>query len=163
MKKKKRFPRRARFYRSNVRDNRKSESVSVKIIGFTPYFYVRIPFELQTKFMKSHLRMFVCDLTAKVRKTFRESIIHSEIVMRKEFYGFTNERKMKFIRLRFRSVESMRAYSYVLKKPLKVSGVSVKELFYSLYESNIDPILRLCHIRDIKPVDGWNYPQTISG
>lgn len=132
----------------------KSESVSVKIVGFTPYFYVRIPFELQTKFTKSHLRMFVCDLTAKVRKMFRESIIHSEIVMRKEFYGFTNERKMKFIRLRFRSVESMRAYSYVLKKPLKVSGVSVKELFYSLYESNIDPILRLCHIRDIKPV-GW--------
>ena len=88
----------------------KSESVSVKVVGFTPYFYVRIPFELQTKFMKSHLRMFVCDLTAKVRKTFRESIIHSEIVMRKEFYGFTNERKIKFIRLRFRSIESMRAY-----------------------------------------------------
>ncbi len=77
-----------------------------------------------------------------------------QVLGSKEFYGFTNNRKIKFIRLRFRSIESMRSYSYVLKKPLKVIGVSVKELFYTLYESNIDPILRLCHIRDIKPV-GW--------
>jgi len=132
----------------------KSESISVKITGFNPYFLVRVPYELQSSFKNNQLHMLITNLKMNVRAMFRDSLVHSEIILRKEFYGFTNERKIKFIRLRFKSISSLRAYSYIFKKPIKIYGISTKELFYQLYESNIDPVLRLCHIRNIKPV-GW--------
>ena len=132
----------------------KSESISVKITGFNPYFLVRVPYELQSSFKNNQLHMLITNLKMNVRSMFRDSLVHSEIILRKEFYGFTNERKIKFIRLRFKSISSLRAYSYIFKKPIKIYGISTKELFYQLYESNIDPVLRLCHIRNIKPV-GW--------
>jgi len=131
-----------------------SESVSVKIVNFTPYFYVRVPYEVQEKFTKKHLSHLVYEMQEKVIKRFKDSLVSSEILLRKEFYGFTNEQKIKFIRFRFQSINALRCYSRIFQERIKVSNIHPKELYYQLYESNIDPILRLCHIRDVKPV-GW--------
>ena len=132
----------------------KSESVSVKIRNFTPFFYVRVPYEVQDKFTGKVLRYMVIEMKEKVMKRFKDSLVHSEIVLKKEFYGFTNEEKIKFIEFRFQSLNAMRAYSRIFQEKVRISQVHHKELYYQLYESNIDPVLRLCHIQEVKPV-GW--------
>ena len=131
-----------------------SESVAVKINNYTPYFYVRVPYEVQDKFLNKHLKILVFEMKEKVYKRFKESLVHSEIIMRKEFYGFTNEEKIKFLRFRFQSLSALRAYAKIFQEKIKIGFIHSKELYYQLYESNIDPILRLCHIRNVKPV-GW--------
>jgi len=131
-----------------------SESVSVKIRNFTPFFYVRVPFEVQEKFSNKHLKYLVFDMKEKVFKKYKESLVSSEIVLRKEFYGFTNEENIKFIRFRFQSLGALRCYAKIFQEKIKISLIDSKDLYFQLYESNIDPILRFCHVQDIKPV-GW--------
>jgi len=132
----------------------RSESVAVKILHFTPFFYVKVPFEVQEKFNNKLLRALVFELKDKVYKKFQNSLVSSEIVLRKEFYGFTNEEKIKFIRFRFQSLGALRSYAKIFQEKIKVALIHSRELYYPLYESNIDPILRLCHIQEVKPV-GW--------
>jgi len=134
--------------------NEKSESVALKIRNFCPYFYVKVPFEAQEKFNNKCLRLLVLYIKEKVYKKFQNSLLESEIVLRKEFYGFTNEEKIKFVRFRFQSLSASRAYSKVFQEKIRITMVSNHDLYYQLYESNIDPILRLCHIQEVKPV-GW--------
>jgi len=131
-----------------------SESVAVKVLEFTPYFFVRVPYEIQESFKNLTLSRLVQDIKSKVPARFRESLVEAKIVKRKEFYGFTNDEKIKFVRFRFSSLRALRAYAYLFQAPFKIIGVHSKELFYQLYESNIDPILRLCHIQNLKPA-GW--------
>lgn len=134
-----------------------SESVAVVLEDYEPYFYIRVPYELQGKFTKKMLNSLHSEIKFKVwSKTieYKDSIVTKEILERKEFYGFTNEKPIQFIRLRFRSIGAMRAYSWIFQHPLKVATIDKRELYYQLYESNIDPLLRLCHIQNVLPV-GW--------
>lgn len=132
----------------------KSESVTVKIQEFQPYFYVKVPYEIQEKFNKTLLKKLVFWMKEGVYDKYRNSMTAYEIVLRKEFYGFTKEIPVKFLRFRFQSLGASRAYARLFQSRIKVLSISKSELFYQLYESNIDPILRLCHIQDVKPV-GW--------
>jgi DNA polymerase elongation subunit (family B) len=132
----------------------KSESVSLKIQEFQPYFYVRVPYDVQGKFTGRLLKRLIFELKEKVFAKYKNSIVASEIVMRKEFYGFTKEKPIQFIRLRFQSLGASRAYARLFQERIKVTSIHKNELLYQLYESNIDPIIRLCHIQDIKP-KGW--------
>ena len=132
----------------------KSESVAVKVMDFQPYFYVKVPWELQGKMTKKLLSRLVTELQLRVSNKFTNSMVAREIVMRKEFYGFTKEQPIQFLRFRFQSVGAMRAYARLFQQSIKATSVYKKDLYYPLYESNIDPILRLCHIQNILPV-GW--------
>jgi DNA polymerase elongation subunit (family B) len=134
-----------------------SESVVVVLEDYEPYFYIRVPYELQGKFTKKMLNSFYSEIKYKVwSKTieYKDSIVAKEILERKEFYGFTNDKPIQFIRLRFRSIGAMRSYSRIFQEPLKIATIDKRPLYYQLYESNIDPLLRLCHIQGVLPV-GW--------
>jgi DNA polymerase elongation subunit (family B) len=134
-----------------------SESVAVILEDYEPYFYIRVPYELQGKFTKKMLNSLHSEIKFKVwSKTidYKDSIVAKEILERKEFYGFTNDKPIQFIRFRFRSIGAMRSYSRLFQEPLKVGTIHAKPLYYQLYESNIDPLLRLCHIQNVLPV-GW--------
>ena len=135
-----------------------SESVAVVLEDYEPYFYIRVPYELQGKFTKKMLSSLYSEIKSKVwsreKINYKDSIVAKEILERKEFYGFTNDKPIQFIRFRFRSIGSMRAYSWLFNQPLKISTIDKRELYYQLYESNIDPLLRLCHIQSVLPV-GW--------
>jgi DNA polymerase elongation subunit (family B) len=134
-----------------------SESVAVVLEDYEPYFYIRVPYELQGKFTKKMLNSLHSEIKFKVwSKTidYKDSIVAKEILERKEFYGFTNDKPIQFIRLRFRSIGAMRSYSRLFNEPLKIGTIHTKPLYYQLYESNIDPLLRLCHIQSVLPV-GW--------
>ena len=131
-------------------DNKK---IFVKVKNFTPYFYVRIP-----KNWKKHEIDFL--IRAAKSSVSHFSPINAnglkdwEVVDKNIFWEFTNYEIFPFVRLVFHSYDSFRAYERVFNRPLRVFGVSNVPMKFSLYESNIEPLIRFMHIRKIDAF-GW--------
>jgi len=125
--------------------NKDGQSVCVHINDFTPYFFFKIP---QT-WTETNLKNLMVELNQKVNYYARIALLSSEIVLRKEFYGFTNNKKFKFARLVFKNYSAFCQYRRELDdKSIKLDGKSYK---FQLYESNIPPLLRFMHCRDVIP------------
>ena len=129
-----------------------NESISVKILGFKPRFYVNVP----KQWNKMKIGIFIKALKKKVKKQYADSIHDFKVLNRIKFRGFTNKEKLKFIKLTFHNTYAMRAYMNVLKKKLTILDISSKPKRYDLYETNIEPFIRFCHIKDLKP-SGWAF------
>ena len=128
----------------------KNYSVSLKVLGFKPRFYVNIP----NDWSDMKINILLAEIKKKVHKKFKDSIENYKILHRKKFRGFTNNEKFKFIKFTFNSVMEMRAYIRVFEKKLKIISLHTKPKKYELYESNIEAFLRFCHIKDLKTC-GW--------
>lgn len=127
-----------------------NKSVSVKITGFKPRFYVNIPNDWND--MK--INVLISEVKKKVNKRYKDSICKHTILHRKKFRGFTNNEKFKFIKLTFNNTRSMNAYVKIFEKKIMISSLHSKPKKYDLYESNIEAFLRFCHIQDLK-TSGW--------
>ena len=130
--------------------NEKNESISVKVTDFQPRFYVNIP----KSWNSIKIKLFIEYIKSKTKKIYKDSLVNYKTLHRVKFRGFTNNEKMKFLKLTFRNTRAMRAYSYVLKKKHYIQGVNTQKTKYALYETTIEPFIRFCHIKDIKP-SGW--------
>uniref|UniRef100_A0A6C0FBH7 DNA-directed DNA polymerase n=1 Tax=viral metagenome TaxID=1070528 RepID=A0A6C0FBH7_9ZZZZ len=130
---------------------------------FNPYFFVECPQTWTTGDLQYFKRYIIEKLRYAGEKDHETYTLESaDFVTRKKFYGFTNNENFKFIRLIFTSKKAFTKCTYILspksfvkwKEPaLNISGIgAIKPM--TLYESNIDPMLRFCHIQDIKPA-GW--------
>jgi DNA polymerase elongation subunit (family B) len=128
----------------------KSNSVCLSIDDFTPYFFVKIP----QYWKNDEIRRLVNYVKFSIAAKYKGSIKSADIVERKEFYGFTNNKKFKFVRFVFQSQGCMRAVARVFQQPLRIASISSKPLFLKLYESNIDPFIRFIHCQDLNP-SGW--------
>ena len=118
--------------------------VSLRINDFYPFFFIEVPITWDS----------TCVYT--MRETFANSGIKSikniEFLERKKYYGFENNKIRKFLKLSFYSTRAMRSVRYRIDSSVfKISG---KDYSFPLYESNIDPVLRLTHLRDILTA-GW--------
>ncbi len=127
-----------------------NKSVSVKITGFKPRFYVNIPNDWND--MK--INVLISEVKKKVNKRYKDSICKHTILHRKKFRGFTNNEKFKFIKFTFNNTRSMNAYVKIFEKKIMISSLHSKPKKYDLYESNIEAFLRFCHIQDLK-TSGW--------
>ncbi|NBO98909.1 MAG: hypothetical protein EBU90_02105 [Proteobacteria bacterium] len=78
----------------------------------------------------------------------------SGIVVKKDLLGFNNGKTFKFIKLVFSNYSSMLKSRYLFKRPIAIDQVSDKPVKYKLYESNFEPFMRYCHIKDIL-MAGW--------
>lgn len=127
-------------------------SVSIKVTGFKPFFYIKIPDNWRTH----HLDILMNKLKNKVYpKLYKTALIKYEIIKAKPFYYFTAEDKFNYAKLTFEDRDSLKKWSYLFKKEQLIYGLNNnKPHKYDLYESNIDPMLRLAHIRSILP-SGW--------
>ncbi|MHB1953756.1 MAG: DNA polymerase domain-containing protein [Sulfobacillus sp.] len=114
------------------------DSISVNVRGFEPFFFVRMP-EGQTV---SHL---VRRIKNKVYASLRETLLRAEVVKAKPFRYFTGDDLFDFVRLSFRNMEGFRAYDRAARQVLGLACV---------FESNVDPLLRFFHLRDIQ-CSGW--------
>jgi len=116
-------------------------SITLCINGFNPFFFIEVPNTWNS----------ACVYTVKEILNIR-SIKSVEFLERKRFYGFENNKIRKFLKLSFYSSRGMRSAKYQIEKnSYQVGG---KEYRFDLYESNIDPILRFTHLRDILTA-GW--------
>jgi DNA polymerase delta subunit 1 len=115
------------------------EPVSLKINDYLPFFFIEIP---------THWTQ-TCIYSIKDKMNFKGKSI--EFLQRKRYYGFENNKIRKFLKLSFYSYRAFKSAKYLIQKGIEMDGKTYK---FELYESNIDPVLRLTHLRDILTA-GW--------
>ena len=120
----------------------RGRSVAVTMTGFRPFFYLRLPGKAST--MGKRL------IERKISDASEDWMTRPKIteVQLKDFYGFQNGRKQVFYKLECDGGMQMRRLAKDLRKAC--GGPASPQL----YESNVDPIIRLCHLRDVRP-SGW--------
>ena len=126
-------------------------SVTCKINNFKPFYYVRVPSSFG-KLQLHHFQKAILDNW--MLRDHKACFVSSSIVIKKDIYGFRNNGKYKFVKLVFNNYIAMMKSRYIFKKPIKISGVTTAATKYKLYESNFEPFLRYCHIKDIR-MAGW--------
>jgi DNA polymerase delta subunit 1 len=114
--------------------------VTLKINDYCPFFFIEIPITWTPS----------CIYSVKQALKFKgKDIAYLE---RKRYYGFENNKLRHFLKLSFYNSKTMRALKYQIEhNTYQIGG---KEYHFDLYESNIDPILRFTHLRDILTA-GW--------
>ena len=129
-------------------------AVSTTITSFTPYFYVKLSpmpnsahqLQLLVRWMRSpHSKLGVR----------AQDIVDVRVLRKKDFWGFTNGLQQPFVRISCRTQRCMRTLADRLGKlrDVRVPGIAAP-MRAQLYESNIDPLLRFFHVRDLRPA-GW--------
>ena len=158
------------------------KNICVKFNDFKPYFYIQLPRLLTKKdihnfkkSIKDPLRQYLADDYRKKIKRKRttepdlmvwkqnadkliEEIVGCQLMMKKKFYNFTNNKEFPFLAIQFHSINAFYTFRRFFEhcktlakfEPFKKG----KRYPLNLYESNLEPLLRFFHIRDINPC-GW--------
>jgi DNA polymerase elongation subunit (family B) len=123
------------------------ESVRVDVTGFRPFFYVAVPPEVDWQSISKKL-------STKIKQEFNQ--IDFKLEHKQKLYGYSGNKKCAFVRI---SMPSLGMFYTVRKEfldekqnPKFVLNARGKPL--EVFETNIDPMLRFFHMRDIKPC-GW--------
>jgi DNA polymerase elongation subunit (family B) len=144
--------------------NKLGDSVCLKVNNFTPFFFIKVPDTWGATDVSACIQILKRTLANAKRKVddswftfdFSGCFVDElcKIQVKCDFYGFTNEKKGKFLRLVFTNSEAMKKCISVIKGnnigTKKVSGLEK----LPLYESNIDAMIKFAHIRDLK-FAGW--------
>jgi DNA polymerase elongation subunit (family B) len=132
-------------------------SVTCKITGFKPYYYVKVP----SSFTKIHLNYFLKYIeSGYMLKNFKEPLVkengkhRSCIEQKKDLFGFRNGKEYKYVKLVFNNYSAMMKSRYLFKKAIEIQNVTKRPTKFKLYESNFEPFMRYCHIKDIL-MAGW--------
>jgi DNA polymerase elongation subunit (family B) len=154
----------AREYTINIYGkNKDGISICTNVIGFKPFFYLKPPEtwedlndaefklkvqQLQIKLLDEYYEYkFKGKLTKKkiISKFYEDHLCKLEIERKKDFWGFTNNKEFRFIKIVVKSLGLFNSLKYYFQ--------DLKDGFI-LYESNIEPFLKFIHIQKIKPC-GW--------
>jgi DNA polymerase elongation subunit (family B) len=133
--------------------NELGDSCSILVEDFKPFFYVKVGdnWTQQTK------ELFLVFIKKKLGKYYEKSISDCKIIKRKKLYGFDGGKEHKFIMFQFTNLQAFNKAKnlwYTPDQKLKESGLVYSNESTYLYESNIPPLLRFFHIKDISP-SGW--------
>jgi DNA polymerase elongation subunit (family B) len=129
---------------------REGHSVGVSILNYTPYFYIKVNHRLDKLILERLREQMITNLPYKLK----HSLVGIKVMKKKDFWGFHNGENFNFVRFAFRSLQGFRQGIKVITKGIKIPGIHTNRVRYQLYESNIDPFLRLIHLRNIEPA-GW--------
>jgi DNA polymerase elongation subunit (family B) len=137
-------------------------SVTCKITGFTPFYYIKVP----DRFNKTQLKSFIKFIKdsyqlSKVKVggnyvSYADCLLENKckLIEKKDLYGFRNGKKYRFIRLVFDNYTALNKSKYIFKNPVIIPGINSQSMKYKLYESNFEPFMRFCHIKEIL-MAGW--------
>lgn len=136
-------------------------SVTCKIVDFNPFYYIKVP-ETFDNVKKHYFLKYIKEsflLKKKEEETWISLKDHllddkCKIIKKKDIFGFNNGKMFKFIKLVFKSSIAMNKSKYIFKNPVVIQGVNFKPIKFKLYESNIEPFMRYCHLQDIL-MAGW--------
>jgi DNA polymerase delta subunit 1 len=103
---------------------------------FEPYFYIKLPDIKYAREIYAHIKDMCTGYT---------------VVESKDIWGFQNNQKFLFMRITFSNLKKRRTTDYFLKKPLNLSSGPFP---LKVYESNLDPMLRMMHRTGIQST-GW--------
>lgn len=157
----------------------KGESVALQVTGFHPYFYIKVPDD----WTYTHVRKFK-DFIIRKKRFLVNTLVDIHLVEKYPFQGFTNRTKSKFIHLVFKTRQAMNSCRYIFQsmnrcklhpddpnndeveievspKAIRVPGLTRNAFVFQLFESNIDPMIRLGHKQGLQP-SGWLHVQHYS-
>jgi DNA polymerase elongation subunit (family B) len=151
---KKTFKDKAKFMIQMFGINEKGETCSILAEEFKPFFYVKV----DDSWTQSLKEQFLAVIKAKVGPYYENSIVECKLIKRKKLYGFDGGKEHKFLCFYFNNMPTFNKVKNLWYHPrthkLLVNGYSFKDTQLFLYESNIPPLLRFFHIKDISP-SGW--------
>jgi len=136
----------------------RGNSISVRVDGYTPYFYVKIQENLQDSW-NDYKTNEVKNYLKKKLFAFKNSLLKVSVVLKKDIGGFTNEKEFKFLKIITTNEKVFKKCRYILSpgnnrpKPV-IPLITPQDLNFDIYEANIDPFIRLCHIKNLK-LAGW--------
>lgn len=132
-------------------------SVTCKINGFKPFYYIKVP----NTFSKIHLGYFLKHIESSYfLKSFNQPLAkengkhRSCIEQKKDLFGFRNGKEYKYVKLVFNNYSALMKSRYLFKKATEIANVTKRPTKFKLYESNFEPFMRYCHIKDIL-MAGW--------
>ena len=132
------------------------KSIRIEVNGFRPFFYIALPecnTPTEVSRMKNKLQDKICQ-----HPVFRSlsSLFTFELVHKQKLLGYTGGKLFPFLKISMPSMKmfyELRKYFLDDQQKPKVSlGPGQKPL--EVFESNIDPMLRFFHIRDLQTC-GW--------
>lgn len=141
--------------------NERGETCSILVEGFKPFFYVSV----EDSWTTSTKQDFLSELRERMGEYYENSILSASLVKRKKLYGFDAGKLHKFLVIKFKNEMAMKRaikFWYIEKtgaggsysKTLNPQGYVFNNQSLHIYESNIPPLLRLFHIKEISP-SGW--------
>ena len=139
-----------KFYVTTFGRTQDGQSIMCKTY-FQPFFFIEIDNPEEKIQIESTVRNKLINRYKEVDKNGKskwvennenDTLISVECVHRKKFMYFTNDELFPFLKFTFKT---KRAFYRVLK---------ILSNNYQPYESNIDPMLRFCHLQNIK-MAGW--------
>jgi len=119
-----------------------SEGKSVCVTtAFTPYFFIKLP--------RNITQQKVQIIYNKIERACPGCLVSYNTIHRKDVWGFQNNEQFPYLQLFFRNLASRRMVAGRLRRPLPDESIRMK-----MYESNLDPVLRLMHRTGIQST-GW--------
>lgn len=150
------------FGRTQLDDeNYPDKSVCLTVKNFTPFFFIKLPSDWNDKKAKSLYNKLKRPYNGNndwVRKTnnyYSENLLDYSIREKFDFKEFTGNNKSKFLQLIFKNYDCMTKCIYLLQGKPDENGnrkgfyFNNKYYKFSMYESNINPVLKLMHIKEI--------------
>ena len=132
-------------------------SITCKITNFKPFYYIKVP----DTFNRVHLHHFLKYIeSGYMLRNFKNPLAKengkflSSIVEKKDLFGFRNGKRYKYVKLVFNNYSALMKSRYLFKKAITIENVTKKQTKFKLYESNFEPFMRYCHIKDIL-MAGW--------
>jgi DNA polymerase delta subunit 1 len=117
--------------------------------AFTPYFFIKLPDNIKPADVQR-----IYDI---LDETCKDSLVEYSLMKSKDVWGFQNNQEFVFMKVNFKNLQARRLVDSFLRKPLN----RTPELFnifgvnnVKVYESNLDPVLRLMHRTGIQST-GW--------
>jgi DNA polymerase elongation subunit (family B) len=131
----------------------KGKSVVLNINGFTPYFFIRVP----SNWTITQANILVSSLKEKVDRWYRNTMVDHKLIKAKPFYGFTAHDKFLYLKMSFSCLGGFKKFGdlFLNKNKIRVPALNGGQpYYYEPYESNLQPLLRFMHCRDLNAA-GW--------
>jgi len=111
--------------------------------AFTPYFFVKFP--------KGATQKTAQEIFDVINRKCPECLVSYSVMKAKDVWGFQNNQEFAYMKIDFVNLAMRRRVDYFLKNAIAISSGMVK---LKVYESNLDPVLRLMHRTGIQST-GW--------
>jgi DNA polymerase elongation subunit (family B) len=127
------------------------KTVYLKITGFNPFFYARVP----DGWNDTTISEFIKAVKGRVYPDMMKGgLTRATRERAKIFHEFDNYKTHNLVKFEFKNTSSFRAYERVFNRPLYSRKLSNKPKKYELYETNAEPMLRCMHAMNIDAC-GW--------
>ncbi len=138
--------------------NEQGNSVSIFINDFKPFFYIKVgdDWDINTK------NSFITHIKTKIGDYYSAMITKTKLIEKKKLYGFDAGKLHKFVFIEFINTQGFNKvknlwFKYNQDKQetqLNKTAMKFRNIFTEIYESNIPPLLRFFHVKEISP-SGW--------